>query len=76
LYLGTLEGLRVPIGGQVLMCRWYCLAQGPLASEPALVPLGVAGGQAIAFQPQTGAFVLLNVRSPASSSPTVRLYVR
>jgi hypothetical protein len=75
LSLGTLEGLRVRIGGQVLLYRWCYLVQGPPASEQALVLLGVAGGQAIAFQLQNGASVLANVRSQASSSPTVRLYV-
>ena len=68
--LGILEELKVPIGDRVLIYRWCCLVQGPLASEPALVLLGAAGGPAIAFQPRTGAFVLVNVRSPASSSPT------
>jgi hypothetical protein len=75
LSLGILEVLRVLIGGQVLLYRWCCLFQGPPASEQALVLLGVAGGQATAFQPQNGASVLANVRSQASSSPTVRLYV-
>lgn len=73
--LGTLEVLRVPIGGQVLLFRWYCLFQGPPASEQAPVLLGVAAGRVIAFQPRNGAFVLVNVRSQASSSPTAEFYV-
>jgi hypothetical protein len=73
LCLDTPEALRVPIGGQVLLYRWCCLLQDPPASEQALVLLGVAGGQVIAFQPQIGAFVLVIVRSQVSSSPTVRL---
>ena len=71
--LGILEALTVQIGAQVLMYRWCCLVQGLLAFEPTLVLLGAVGGQVVAFQLQTGAFVLANVRSPASSSPTARL---
>lgn len=64
-----------PIGGQAQLRRWYCLVRDPLASEQALVLLGVVGGQAIASQLRSGAFVLVNARNRAFSSLTVRLRV-
>ncbi len=73
MFLGILEVLRVPIGGQEQLCRWCCLAQDPLASEQVLVLLDVVEDQAIAFQPRSGASVLVSARTRASSSPTIKL---